>query len=214
LQVLEGTLSALELKHTEMAAHFEPAYPPLRDLETQIAQAQQQLAQAKATPLREDTTDSNPTYLWLTEELVKSRADLATINAKASASLRNVQLYRQMALDLGQKQLEQQDLIRNAKVEEGNFLLYLNKREEARISDALDSKRIVNVAIAEAATLPAQPVRSQWLLILLGALLAVVASTAAAFAADYVDPSLRTAAEVESVLQIPILAVMPKRRTA
>src|ERR1019366_8374629 len=119
-------------------------YRPLQDLEIQIAQTRKQIAQTKDAPLHEDTTDVNPAYLWLTEELVKSKADLATLQARAAATSRNVQLYRQMALDFGQKQLEQEDLIRNAKVEEGNFLLYLNKREEARISDALAGCGIID----------------------------------------------------------------------
>jgi uncharacterized protein involved in exopolysaccharide biosynthesis len=214
LQVLEGTLSTLELKHTDMAAHFEPEYQPLKDLEAQIAQTRSQIAKVRSAPLHEETTDVNPAYTWLTEELVKSRADLVTLEARATANSRNVQIYRQMALDLGQKQLEQEDLIRNAKVEEGDFLLYLNKREEARISDALDSKRILNVAVAEAATVPALPTRSPWLLVFLGGLLAILVSTASAFVADYVDPSLRTVADVEKVLQVPILAAMPKTQRA
>jgi uncharacterized protein involved in exopolysaccharide biosynthesis len=211
LQSLETTLSTLELKHTDMVAHFQPDYRPLQDLEMQIAQTRKQIAQTKDAPLHEDTTDVNPAYLWLTEELVKSKADLATLQARAAATSRNVQLYRQMTLDFGQKQLEQEDLIRDAKVEEGNFLLYLNKREEARISDALDSKRIVNVAIAEAPTVPALPMRSRWLLVLLGTLVACMVSTGAAFVADHFDPSLRTADEVMQVLRIPILAAVPKR---
>jgi uncharacterized protein involved in exopolysaccharide biosynthesis len=213
LQVLEGALSSLELKHTEMTAHFEPDYPPLKDLEAQIAQARRQLEEVKATPLREDATDANPTYLWLTAEVAKSRADLATLQATAVATSQNMALYRHLALDLGQKQLEQEDLIRNAKVEEGNFLLYLNKREEARISDALDSKRIVNVAIAEAPTVPALPTRSPWFLLEIGTLLAVLISAASAFVADFIDPSLRSPADVEKILHIPILAAMPRRRS-
>ena len=181
LGILEGTLATLELKHTDMMAHYDPDYRPLRDLEAQIAKARAQVEAAKSAPLREDTTDANPAYLWLTEELVKSRADLATLQARAAATARNVQLYRQTALGLGQNELEHEDLIRNAKTEEGNFLLYLNKREEARISDALDSKRILNVAIAEAPTIPALPVHSPWYLVLLGTLLAAVVSTGAAF---------------------------------
>jgi uncharacterized protein involved in exopolysaccharide biosynthesis len=210
LGILEGTLATLELKHTDMMAHYDPDYRPLKDLEGQIARARAQVEAAKSAPLREDTTDANPAYLWLTEELVKSRADLATLQARAAATARNVQLYRQTALDLGQNELEHEDLVRNTKAEEGNFLLYLNKREEARISDALDSKRILNVAIAEAPTIPAMPAHSSWYLVLLGTLLAAVVSMLAAFVAEYMDPTLRTADETKRVLEIPVLAAMPK----
>ena len=210
LGILEGTLATLELKHNDMMAHYDPDYRPLKDLEGQIAKAQAQIAAAKRAPLRDDTTDANPAYLWLTQELIKSRADVATLLARASATTRNVNLYRQMALDLGQKQLEHEDLIRNTKVEEGNFLLYVNKREEARISDALDSKRILNVAIAEAPTVPALPVHSPWYFVLIGTLLAAVVSMVAAFVSDYMDPTLRTADETKKVLEMPVLAAMPR----
>jgi uncharacterized protein involved in exopolysaccharide biosynthesis len=206
---LEGTLATLELKHTDMMAHYDPDYRPLKDLEGQIAKARAQVEAAKSAPLREYTTDANPAYIWLTGELVKSRADVATLLARAAATARNVQLYRQMALDLGQKELEHEDLIRNTKTEEGNFLLYLNRREEARISDALDSRRILNVVIAEPPTIPAL-VHSRWFFVLLGTFLAVVVSLGVGFVSDYMDPTLRTADETKKVLEIPVLAAMPK----
>jgi uncharacterized protein involved in exopolysaccharide biosynthesis len=212
LEVLEGTLSTLELKHTEMVAHFEPGYPLLKDLESQIAQTRARIAEIKNAPLREDTTDMNPAYLWLTEELVKSRAEVVTLQARAAATARNVQLYRQATLDLGDKKIKEEDLIRDAKTQEGNFLLYLNKREEARISDALDSKRILNVAVAESATVPARPTRSPWMIVMLGIFLACTVSIGGAFVADYVDPTIRTPDEVRNILQIPMLAVLSKQK--
>lgn len=210
LQVLEGTLATLELKHIDMMAHYDPNYRPLKDLENQIAQARAQVEAVKGAPLNEDTTDVNPAYLWLKEELVKAQADLATLQGRAVATRRNVGLYRQMTVNLGQKGLEQEDLIRDVKTEENNFLLYLNKREEARISDALDSKRILNVAIAESPTVPALPTHSPLLFVALGILLAPVVSTGAAFVADYADPSFRTPDEVAGYLDMPVLASLPK----
>jgi polysaccharide biosynthesis protein PslE len=211
LQVLEGTLANLELKRTDMAAHFAADYRPLQELEAQIAQARAQVKAIREAPLREDTSDVNPAYQWVAAELVKCRADLAALRGKAIATTKNVQLYRDNAVTLAQKQLKQEDLLRDVKVQENNYLLYLNKREEARISDALDIQRIVNVAIAEAANLPTLPSYSTWLLaIFIGALLAVVVSTGAVLIADYMDPSLRTADEVYEVLQLPVLAALPR----
>ena len=68
------------------------------------------------------------------------------------------------ARDLQQAAIVQQDLLRTAKTEEDNYLLYLRKQEEARINDALDARGILNVAIAEPATVPALPARSFLLL--------------------------------------------------
>lgn len=210
LEVLGGTLATLQLRRSEMAAHYAPDYRPLKDLDEQISRARAQMEAASAEPVREETTDVNPAYLWLTEELTKSEADLATYEAKASATSRNVQLYREEAVEFGRKQLEQDDLLRNAKAEERNFLLYLDKREESRIADAMDSKRILNVAIAQPPTVPALPENSPLRSILIVVILSAMLSVAAAYIMDYIDPTLRTADETGNLLEIPILAAMPK----
>ena len=90
----------------------------------------------------------------------------------------------------------QQDLLRTAKTEEDNYLLYRRKQEEARINDALDARGILNVAIAEPATTPALPARSFLNYVLLCFFLAGSGSVGLAFAADFLDPSFRTPEEV------------------
>ena len=90
----------------------------------------------------------------------------ATAAAQADGTAKVVQHYQGIARSLDEKETQQADLVRNVKTSEDNYLLYMRKREEARISDALDSKRIVNVAIAEAATVPAFPtLHLGWVLI-------------------------------------------------
>jgi uncharacterized protein involved in exopolysaccharide biosynthesis len=107
----------------------------------------------------------------------------------------------------------QENLLREVKEAEGNDLLYKQKREEARIGDALDRQRIVNVAIAEAATVPAFPTHPRSdVTLLLGILLACLVSPGVAFAVDYFDPSLRTPDELRDVLQVPVLAALPKEK--
>ena len=209
LEQLKSSLLTLELKRTELLGKFEPSYRPVQELEAQIAQARAAIAAEDKAPVHEETTDRNPTYQWVDEDLAKARADLASYQAQAAATAKIVRDYRSSALLLDQKDIEHQDLIRTAKVEEANYLLYLNKREEARISDALDTQRISNVAIAEPATAPALPVHSRWLFVLLGIPFAILVSVGAAFVADYFDASFRTADEVEAFLNTPVLAAMP-----
>lgn len=210
LQVLGGTLATLELKRTEMSSNYQPTYRPYKELQGQIAEAQAQIKAVKSAPLRVDTTDVNPTYLSLTDALAKSRANLATFQAKAAATNRNIQFYRGMAGNLARQELEQEDLARNVKADAGNYLLYLNKREQARISDALDSRRILNVAIAEPPTVPALPVNSRERSLLVVLAIAAVVGVGAGFVSDYIDPTLRSADETEHVLEVPVLAAMPK----
>jgi len=211
LQQLKSTLLDLELKRTSLLEKFTPDYRPLEELEKQIAQTKTALAAAEDTPLWDQTTDREPTHQWLNEELAKSKAELAALQARAVATARVLQLYASKARVIDEKETAQQDLLREAKAAEDNYLLYRRQGEEARISDALDKQRIVNVALAEAPTVPALPSRPRpvWAL-LVGTLLAGVVSVGLAFVSDYLDPSFRTPEEVRKTLGLPVLAAVPK----
>ena len=210
LQQLHSTLLTLELKRTELLSKFAPSYRPVQEVEAEIVQTRSAIAAAENQPLRDETTDRDQTFEWLKGELAKARTELAALEARAAATQRIVRAYRDNASQLDGEEMVQQDLIRDAKAAEENYLLYLRKREESRISDALDQKRIVNVAIAEAATVPALPSSPSWLLTLLvGSLLATLVGLGAAFATDYLDPTIRTPDELEQVLNVPVLSAMP-----
>jgi uncharacterized protein involved in exopolysaccharide biosynthesis len=211
LQQLYSTLLTLELKRTELLSKFDPSYRLVQEVEAEIAQTRSAIAAAENQPLRDETTDRDQTFEWLKAELAKARTELAALEAREAATERIVRAYRKNASQLDTKGLVQQDLIREAKAAEENYLLYLRKQEESRISDALDQKRIVNVAVAEAATVPALPSNPVWLwTLLVGSLLATLVGLGSAFAADYFDPTVRTPDELEQILKIPVLSAMPK----
>jgi len=99
--------------------------------------------------------------------------------------------------------------MRAAKVEEDNYLLYLRKREEARIGDALDERRILNMAIVEPPAAPALPAHSVLLYFLLAFGLAMGFSVGIAFMMEYFDPTIRTPDEACGLLEVPVLAWLP-----
>ena len=107
-----------------------------------------------------------------------------------------------------------EELLRNLKTAEEKYLLYVNKREEARIGDALDERGILNVAIAEQPIVPAIPMQSEWSFGLMGLLLAGTASVGLGFAVDCLDPAFRTPDEVAYYLGAPVLASLPRGRSA
>ncbi len=212
MQQFKSTLLDLQLKRTALLEKFEPDYRPVQEVQKQIDQTIEAIAKAEKSPDREETTDRNPSYEWLRSELTKSNAELASLHARASETQGVIREYRERLGAIDANGEAQENLVREVKEAEGNDQLYKQKREEARIGDALDRQRIVNVAIAEAATVPALPAHPHWALtLLLGILLASLISPGVGFAADYFDPSLRTPDELRDVLQIPVLAALPRQ---
>ena len=119
-------------------------------------------------PIKEQTTDQNPTYSWIRTELAKAKSDYSALQARAAATQTIVTLYQGQAKTLEEKGLIQQDLLRTAKTNEENYLLYQRKQEEARMAEALDVRRILNVAIAERPNVPLVPTNSQLLFAMVG----------------------------------------------
>jgi uncharacterized protein involved in exopolysaccharide biosynthesis len=142
-------------------------------------------------------------------ELAKTQSDHAQLEAQAAEAARAVRRYQEAAQQLDRKGAMQDDLVRDVKTAEDNYLLYLRKREEARISDALDSKRIVNVSIAEAATVPALPTLRLGWLVMGGFFTATILSVGSAYAVDRMDSSFRTPDGLSRYLDIKVLAAVP-----
>lgn len=210
LEQLQAHLFDLEQQRLTLLSKFEPTYRPVQELEKAIASTRAAVSDAEKSPLTEQTTDGDPTYTWLASDLAKSTADLATLQARAVATERIVDRYQERAHQLDEKSLAEQNLLRSAKLAEDGYLANERKEEEARMSDALDQHQIVNVAIAEAATIPYLPVTGRLTPLLWGVPLALLFSFLGAFWADRWDHSFRTPEEVEFNLQIPVLAAMPR----
>lgn len=209
LQGMKNTLISLELKRTGLLTKYQPTYPLVQEVDKEISDTKASIATEESKPLRAETTDRNPTYAWISEELAKAKADQAALRAKAASIQAIVARYQATAHDLEEKGILQQDLLRKVKTDEDNYLLYEHKREEARTTDALDRKRILNVAIAEQPIVPSIQTNTRWLVLLAGLLLALAAPIGLAFVLEYTNSSFRTPSEVFAELNIPVLAAVP-----
>jgi uncharacterized protein involved in exopolysaccharide biosynthesis len=212
LQQQNTTLLNLELQRTDLLTKFDPSYPLVKDVETQIAQAKAAIEQTQKTPVRDTTTDHDPTYELIREDLAKSQAELAALKGLEAGTNSAIEHYRLSAVAMDQNSIQQQDLLRQAKADEDNYLLYFRKREEARVASALNSDRFANVTIAQKAIVPALPAFSPILGMLLALILSGMISVGSAFAAEVLDDSIRTPDEAVRYLDLPIYASIPESK--
>jgi uncharacterized protein involved in exopolysaccharide biosynthesis len=210
LEKLKTHLLELQLKRTELLIRYEPSYRLVQELDLEIEQARQSIAAESLTPVRDETTDKDPNYEWARLELEKTEVQEQSLRARQARASLQITTLRGMAEQMQSAAVAQQHLIRGAKADEENFLLYQRKREEARIGDALDERRILNVAVVEPPIAPALPMQSMlfWFVISVG--LAVPASIGAGFTAEYFDPTIRTPSEADELLEAPLLAWLPQ----
>jgi uncharacterized protein involved in exopolysaccharide biosynthesis len=200
-----------ELKRSELGATFSSNYPPLRSLDAEISQLQKFIETEQQYPVRDEMSDATPTHAFLTQELAKTNADLASRRAQATALAGVVKDYRMKLAELGQTAIQEAGLNRNVKAAETNYLLYRSKLEDSRISDALDRTSIVNVSVAQP---PMRPERSSGLglglIVTIGIILGSFAAVCSAYVIDTMATTFRTKDEVEELLGIPVLAEAPQ----
>jgi uncharacterized protein involved in exopolysaccharide biosynthesis len=211
MQQLEANLLAAQVKRTQLVAKYDPSYPLVREADQEIADTQAAITKAESSKYVNVTTDRDPTFELLREDAAKTQTDLAAQRATVNALKESIQNMQQQMVSLDQKALKQQDLIRAAKTNEDNYLLYQSKGEQERASDALDKQRIANVAIAVPPAIPTLPKISSALVVMIGLCLAIIGSAGAAYTVDYLDSSFRTPRDVLDVLGIPVVAGVPKR---
>jgi uncharacterized protein involved in exopolysaccharide biosynthesis len=210
LEKMKSRLLELELKRTELLTKFEPSYRLVQEVDRQIADTRASIAQENLAPVRDQTTERDPNHAWAEAELLKAQVELHALGARARATGTLLTNYRETAHQLGDRAIKQEELLRNLKAAEEKYLLYVSKREEARIGDALDQGGILNVTIAEQPRVPALPARSELSFGLLGLVLAGTLSSGLVFAVDYLDPAFRTPDEVVAYLGTPVLASLPR----
>jgi len=210
LQQLQSSLLASQIKRIQLLTKYDPSYPLVKEVDAEIAKTEEAIDRAEDARYVNTTTDRDPTYEYLREDQAKTEADLASQRATAAELLNTIQGMQSDMVNLDEKAVKQAALLREAKANEGNYLLYLTKREQERTSDALDEKRIANVAIAVPASVPVLPAHNPNSILLAGLFFAVLGGIGAGYFAELIDPSFRTPAEVEEMLKITVLAAVPK----
>jgi uncharacterized protein involved in exopolysaccharide biosynthesis len=210
LRALKASLLDLELKRTQLLTKFEPDHRLVREVDQQMEQANAAIAGEKSSPIRDETTDQDMNYEWAKAELQKAEVERKGLQGREATAITQLAEYRTLARQFGEDAIIQDELTSTESAAKENYLLYVKKREQARMGDALDEGGIVNIAIAEKPVVPALPKWPPAIVVFVGFVGAVASGTGAAFAADYLDPALRTPEEVFACLEIPVLASLPE----
>lgn len=204
---LHTMLAELQNRRTQLLAKFRPDDRMVVEIEAEISDTQASLEKAMKLTGSEQATDVNPLHQTLEADLDKDEAELAGIKARRESLVRQQQAYDQQLRRLSNDTAQYDDLARDQKEAEDNYLLYAKKTEEARIAESLDQQKISNVVIAETPSVPHVPSKPNVPLDLaLGALLAGFLSLGSAFGAEYMNDTVDHSADLEELTGLPVLA--------
>lgn len=156
----------------------------------------------------------NPVYQEVEKEMLKAEAELASQQAGAVTLAQQLDQLDDTIRALDQKQNELRNLQRDFSINEKNYLIYVEKNEEARIADYLNQQKIANISVIKTPATSQKPVRPKRLFnIILGALLGAVSGLGYAFFVEFTSQSFSTPEQAERRLRLPVLASITLKQT-
>ncbi len=186
---LNQTLVELRNKRTDLAVKFRPDDRMVLEVDKQIADTTTALNDAVKENSAEKSTDVNPVRQNAEKDLVSDQVALSGLLARRASLAHVAGTYKGQMLSLADLSIQHDQLTRQVKENEDNYLLYEKKREEARIAESLDQQRITNVAVVQSPTTPVQPSSPKVKLdILLSAILAAFLASTAVLILEFTDP--------------------------
>ena len=203
-------LVELRNRRTQLLTRFQPEDRLVKEVDEQIRITTEALAKAQQTTYSEQASDINPLRQNLEAELAKARVEQTGRYALRENLEAQVRQYQEQLARLKGATTIHDDLSREVKKADETYQLYAQKQEESRISDELDKQKISNVTIAEAATVPHVPNKTNRpLTVLLGAAMGLILGIGCAITAEFFRETIHTPRELEALTGIPVVATVP-----
>jgi uncharacterized protein involved in exopolysaccharide biosynthesis len=196
VHAIKARLVELEIKRSELISRYAAKSAMISDVDRQIAEARRLLGQERANTIEIYRKDTN------------ARIDAA--EARVTALGDQLAEYRTQLTQYDTVAPEWDRLQNELDTRRNSYQTYLRKEEEARFSSALDESQILNVTVAQPATVPREPVPSPILkYVVVGAGLGLLAGIGLALMRDWMDPSVKSTTQAERLTGVPVLGEIP-----
>lgn len=188
--------------------------PSLRDLRNKIRSVRQHLATLEGGQARSATRFRDAaSFQNMQEKLLAEEADYKVSSAKQASLSERLRKVQHGMATLDRIEDEYKDLEQRVKLALEGYRLYSTKYEESRISQAMDREKIASLKVIELARPPVTPLPPRrFLKLALALLFGVVGGIGLAAIIELRQGSFETVEDVESTLQIPVLASIPDYR--
>lgn len=188
-QAMRGELARLEGEYRQLSEKFTDSYPKMQQLKAQIEAVRGSIHGQQ-------------------EQIViglKSRAEAAGLE---EANLKEeLDKQKSQAFDLGRKQVQYNVLNRELTASRELLENIMRQIKETAVSVEGSAS---NVTIVDASIVPTQPsYPRKKVIVMLGSLFGFAAGLGLAFLLNYLDNTVRTPDDVQALLQLPTLGVVP-----
>ena len=206
---LNTLMTELRNRRTELLTKFPATDRMVTQIDQQIADTDAALQRAERSISTEEASDVNLLRQGLEGDVTRAQSIAAGLGARLEAMSKQRAQYRADLSRMESLIPVEQELTRDAKIAEDNYLLYSKKSEESRIGAQMDTQKMANVIVAEQPHTPvlAEPRASA------ASLAAYVIGSIFCFALALGFKRMRrivnTPWEVEGSVALPVLGTVP-----
>jgi len=181
----------------------------VQQVDSQIDQAKRELASSKAMQSVQVSTNINPSWQALDQAVIEEGSHLRAVKARRNAIASQVTALQQQLKTVEGHTLAFNSLQQNVTQLNANYQLYLQKRDAAQISEAMNQVGLINIGIAQSPTFSLSPVRPRPLIdSVLGVFTSLFLACFAVFVADANRQTIASPAELQSITPYPLLATV------
>ncbi len=200
-------------KETEMQVLLNKSTPESREvksLQKEIDALKMQLNQQVEKIVTSQTETTNPLYQQLIVSISEAQSTITALEARISALNELTKITEKEFDVLPDKEIELARLTRDLQVSENIYTMLLQKKEEYRIQEAMQSANIqkIDMAITPNENNPVRPKTK--MNVAVAAFLGLFLGAMLAFLFEYLDNTIVTKEEIEEYLGLTVLAAIPE----
>jgi uncharacterized protein involved in exopolysaccharide biosynthesis len=210
IEAFQARLIDLELEREKLLQSYTAQDRRVQDIEARIATLKQRIGEQREWVPGTQTTQVHPLRQHLEESMLGTQTSLARLKIDEDEAQDLIVMLKRRIGDMAQLAVDRAELLREVKAHEEAYLLYRKKVEEARISEAMDEQKMMNITIADEATTPLAPITSKNLSYVFALMVGLVGGVGSGFLREFFDDSVKTMADVTSSTALPVLASIPE----
>lgn len=207
IATLQNQLATLEIELSGLRKVFTPRHPAIVNTEAKINETKRQLDAELARSLQPGQYGVDPVYQQLIQQVQQDEVTLAANAARLKALAAGVGGYESRVQEVPSRETELARFTRSATEAEQIRALISARFQEARIIEGSIGSAITMVEVANVPQVPVRPKPGAYAL--LGASVGLMLGVIAAFVAEQLDETVRSAEEVERMLGAPVLGAIP-----
>lgn len=212
IQQAKSKLVDLEAQKASYVGKYTNENPKMKEINRQISSARSSLRREISAIVAQKAPSSSAVQQKLLTDKFTNEAMIAVAQGKNDAI---DQLEKKNADEIAKLPQTQQGYLqvkRDADVAQEIYVMLAKRLEEAKVAEAMVP---TEVQVVDEATLPEKPIKPRKLLTLVLALfLGLFGGTGYTIARTLLNRKIRTAADVEQYLELPVLGVIPEVRSA